>query len=59
MADLHRRMAALGGSAVFYVVATLLFFKAVALVGSLQTAIIDNTSPVWAMILGSLFGGNG
>ena len=43
---------ALGGSAVFYVVATLLLFKAVDLVGSLQTAIIDNTSPVWAMILG-------
>ena len=43
---------ALSGSAVFYVVATLLLFKAVDLVGSLQTAIIDNTSPVWAMILG-------
>ena len=43
---------ALCGSAVFYVVATLLLFKAVDLVGSLQTAIIDNTSPVWAMILG-------
>ena len=40
------------GSAVFYVVATLSLFKAVDLVGSLQTAIIDNTSPVWAMILG-------
>jgi len=43
---------ALCGSAVLYVVATLLLFKAVDLVGSLQTAIIDNTSPVWAMILG-------
>ena len=43
---------ALSGSAVFYAVATLLLFKAVDLVGSLQTAIIDNTSPVWAMILG-------
>ena len=43
---------ALCGSAVFYVLATLLLFKAVDLVGSLQTAIIDNTSPVWAMILG-------
>ena len=37
---------ALSGSAVLYVVATLLLFKAVDLVGSLQTAIIDNTSPV-------------
>ena len=43
---------ALCGSAVLYVAATLLLFKAVNLVGSLQTAIIDNTSPVWAMILG-------
>jgi drug/metabolite transporter (DMT)-like permease len=43
---------ALCGSAVLYVAATLLLFKAVDLVGSLQTAIIDNTSPVWAMILG-------
>ena len=45
---------ALSGSATLYVVATLLLFKAVDLVGSLQTAIIDNTSPVWAMILGIL-----
>ena len=45
---------ALSGSAVLYVVATLLLFKAVDLVGSIQTAIIDNTSPVWAMILGIL-----
>ena len=43
---------ALCGSSALYVVATLLLFKAVDLVGSLQTAIIDNTSPVWAMILG-------
>ena len=43
---------ALCGSAVLYVTATLLLFKAVDLVGSLQTAIIDNTSPIWAMILG-------
>ena len=45
---------ALSGSATLYVVATLLLFKAVDWVGSLQTAIIDNTSPVWAMILGIL-----
>ena len=43
---------ALCGSSVLYVVATLLLFKAVDLVGSLQTAIIDNTSPIWAIILG-------
>ncbi len=43
---------ALCGSVVSYVAATLFLFKAVDLVGSLQTAIIDNTSPVWAIILG-------
>jgi drug/metabolite transporter (DMT)-like permease len=43
---------ALCSSSVLYVVATLFLFKAVDLVGSLQTAIIDNTSPIWAMILG-------
>ncbi len=43
---------ALCSSSVLYVIATLFLFKAVDLVGSLQTAIIDNTSPVWAMILG-------
>ncbi|MBO68370.1 MAG: hypothetical protein CL398_08660 [Acidiferrobacteraceae bacterium] len=45
---------ALCGSAILYVVATMLLFKAVELIGSLQTAIIDNTSPVWAMILGAV-----
>ena len=39
-------------SSVLYVIATLFLFKAVDLVGSLQTAIIDNTSPIWAIILG-------
>jgi len=43
---------ALCSSSVLYVIATLFLFKAVDLVGSLQTAIIDNTSPVWAIILG-------
>ena len=45
---------ALCGSSALYVVATLFLFKAVDLVGSLQTAIIDNTAPVWAMIVGIL-----
>ncbi len=40
------------GSSVFYVVATFCLFKAVSLVGPLKTAIIDNTSPVWAIIFG-------
>ncbi len=38
------------GSAVFYVIATFLLFQAVNLVGPLQTAIIDNTSPIWAIV---------
>lgn len=36
-------------SAVFYVLATFLLFSAVNLIGPLHTAIIDNTSPVWAI----------
>ncbi|MDH3692949.1 MAG: DMT family transporter [Gammaproteobacteria bacterium] len=36
-------------SAVFYVLATFMLFKAVNLIGPLHTAIIDNTSPVWAI----------
>ena len=57
MADLHWPESspgwlALSASAGLYVGATFLLFRAVDLVGSLQTAIIDNTSPVWAIILG-------
>lgn len=43
-----------GASAVFYVLATFTLFKAVSLIGPLKTAIIDNTAPVWAIILGYL-----
>ena len=43
-----------GGSTIFYVVATYCLFRAVNLVGPLQTAVIDNTSPVWAMLFGFL-----
>lgn len=42
------------GSTFFYVVATYCLFRAVNLVGPLQTAVIDNTSPVWAMLFGFL-----
>ncbi|MEM7291921.1 MAG: DMT family transporter [Pseudomonadota bacterium] len=42
------------GSAVFYVVATFSLFKAVALIGPLRTAIIDTTSPIWAILFGFL-----
>ena len=37
-----------------YVIATFTLFKAVALAGPLRTAIIDNTSPVWAALFGFL-----
>ena len=43
-----------GASAAFYVMATFTLFKAVSLIGPLKTAIIDNTAPVWAIILGYL-----
>jgi drug/metabolite transporter (DMT)-like permease len=42
------------GSSIFYVVATFLLFQAVNLVGPLQTAIIDNTSPIWAIVFSFL-----
>ena len=42
------------GSSGCYVVATFLLFTAVDMVGPLRTAIIDNTSPVWAVLFGFL-----
>ncbi|MDJ0956539.1 MAG: DMT family transporter [Arenicellales bacterium] len=42
------------GSGGCYVVATFLLFTAVDMVGPLRTAIIDNTSPVWAVLFGFL-----
>lgn len=44
--------AAFLGSGAFYVLATFMLFTAVDLVGPLRTAIIDNTSPVWAILFG-------
>ncbi len=44
-----RGWAAFCASAVFYVSATFMLFRAVNLIGPLHTAIIDNTSPVWAI----------
>lgn len=41
---------ALAGSSGFYVVATFLLFTAVRMIGPLRTAVIDNTSPLWAMV---------
>lgn len=45
---------AFSGSSGCYVVATFLLFTAVDMVGPLRTAIIDNTSPVWAILFGFL-----
>lgn len=45
---------AFSGSSGCYVVATFLLFTAVNMVGPLRTAIIDNTSPVWAILFGFL-----
>ena len=35
----------------FYVLATILLFTAVKMIGPLRTAIIDNSAPVWAILL--------
>ena len=45
---------AFAGSSAFYVVATFCLFKAVAIIGSLKTAVIDNTAPIWATLFGYL-----
>ena len=38
----------------FYVLATILLFTAVKMIGPLRTAIIDNSAPVWAILLAAL-----
>ena len=37
-----------------YVLATTLLFTAVKMIGPLRTAIIDNSAPIWAIVLGAL-----
>ena len=41
---------ALAGATVFFIVATFALFTAIGLIGALGTAIVDNTSPVWAIL---------
>ena len=41
---------AFAGSSLFYVLATVSLFTAIQMIGPLRTAIIDNSSPVWALI---------
>ena len=49
-----RGWAILTMSTVFYVLATILLFTAVKMIGPLRTAIIDNSAPVWAILLAAL-----
>ena len=44
----------LAGSTGLYVLATTLLFIAVKMIGPLRTAIIDNSAPVWAIVLAAL-----
>ena len=46
--------AMLTSSTGFYVLATILLFAAVKMIGPLRTAIIDNSAPVWAILLAAL-----
>ena len=46
-----RGFAVLGISSAFYVLATVFLFAAIKLIGPLRTAIIDNSSPVWTVLL--------
>ena len=43
---------ALVASAVCYILATFLLFKAVAWIGPLRTGIMDTSAPVWALVFG-------
>lgn len=52
-----RGFAVLGLSSLFYVLATVFLFAAIRLIGPLRTAIIDNSSPVWTVLLAALLFG--
>ena len=52
-----RGFAVLGLSSLFYVLATVFLFAAIRLIGPLRTAIIDNGSPVWTVLLAALLFG--
>ena len=41
----------LAASSGFYVLATMLLFAAIGMIGPLRTAVIDNSAPVWAVLL--------
>ena len=46
--------AAFGGSTVLYVAATAFLFTAIHFIGPLRTAVIDNSTPVWAIVFAVL-----
>ena len=45
------------GSTICFVAATFLLFTAVDMIGPLRTAVIDNSSPVWAILFAGLLAG--
>ena len=49
-----RGWALLAASTGLYVLASSLLFAAVKMIGPLRTAIIDNSAPIWAIILAAL-----
>lgn len=52
--DSQTGWAAFIASTILYALATFLLFKAVALIGPVRTSVVDNSSPVWALIAGVL-----
>lgn len=42
---------AFAGSSLFYVLATFFLFTALKMIGPMRTAVLDNSAPVWAVIL--------
>lgn len=46
--------AALAGSGVLFAVATMSLFAAIPLIGALRAAVIDNSSPIWAVLFAVL-----
>ena len=50
----HQGWTLLGASTGLYVLATILLFIAIKMIGPFRTAIIDNSAPVWAIVLAAL-----
>ena len=50
----HQGWALLGASTGLYVVASTLLYAAIKMIGPFRTAIIDNSAPIWAIVLAAL-----